>query len=460
MKNKKIISISALFFIIASIFLLSGCLKGGNTINYEMNLEVWGFIDDSDAFKEINKNYKTLSPQIKQLQYKKVSSNVEEFEKELINAIASGKGPDIIFFHSSWLLDHTDKVAPHPQSAQYLNQFNKKFIDVASTDFINNDEIYAMPLYSDTLALFYNKDIFNQEAFTKAPETWEEVVEYTRKITKLDQNGNFSRSAIALGRSNAPGSINRASDIINLLFMQNEIKILNEEGTRTEFDRVVLSSSLLDFYTKFAKNSPFYTWNSKMENSIDSFRFGKTAMMINYSYMANRLRETDPKFNFEIAPVPQVDLENKVNYANYWGLAVVKNKALVPETPNQIINYTNKDRIKESWKYIKYVTMGTITNKEGQEVSPTPDPTKSYLELTKKPTARKDLIEEQKNDPELGIFAVQALTAKSWQGPSDAVTEPIFNEMIDNVVSGKLIARDAIKTAASRINIILRDLKK
>ena len=459
MKNKKILLSAGIFIsIITSVFFLSGCLKEKNTINYKMDLEVWGFIDDSEAFQEINKNYREVAPQIQRINYKKVSSNIDEFEEELVDAIASGKGPDVIFFHNSWLLEHADKIASDPQSSRDLNAFNMKFIDVASTDFIKDNEIYAMPLYSDTLALFYNKDIFNQEALTKTPETWEELAQVTKKITRIDQNGNFSRSAIALGRSNNPGGINRSSDIISLLFMQNGINMVNETGTRCEFDKSEKSAAALDFYTKFAKNSDFYTWNSKMDYSVDSFRFGKTAMMLNYSYVANRLKETDPKFNFGIAPVPQMDLDNKINFANYWGLAVVKNKVLVPETPTQIINYTNEDRIRESWNYIKYVTMGTITNSEGQEVPTSFDATKNYLEKTHKPAARKDLIEEQKSDPELGIFAVQALTAKSWKGPKVSDTEVILNEMINSVVSGSSAPREAINTAASRINVLLTDL--
>ena len=457
MKNKKIIiSISSFVFIIGSVFFLSGCLKEKKTITYKMPLEVWGFVDDSEAFNEVNKNYKTLAPQIQNIQYRKVSSNAEEFEKELLNAIASGKGPDIIFFHNSWLSDHVDKIAPYPQSSQYINKFNKNFIDVASADFVKEGEIYAMPLHSDTLALFYNKDIFNQQAITKAPATWEELARYTQDLTKIDQNGNFSRSAIALGRSNNPGGVNRASDIFTLLLLQNGVEMNEKERARVGFDKDAKSLQILDFYTKFAKNSPFYTWNSKMDYSVDSFRFGRTAMMINYSYMANRLKITDPKLNFEVAPVPQSDLDNKVNYANYWGMAVVKNKVLIPSSPTQKINYTSEDRIKESWNYIKYVTTGTVINKEGQEIMATPDPTELYLTATKKPAARKDLIEKQKEDPELGVFAVQALTAKTWKRPKDSFIEPILNEMIDSVVSGKLAAREALEIAVSRINTLIK----
>jgi ABC-type glycerol-3-phosphate transport system substrate-binding protein len=140
-------------------------------------------------------------------------------------------------------------------------------------------------------------------------------------------------------------------------------------------------------------------------------------------------------------------LNNKINFANYWGLAVVKSKQLKPERPDENINYTDQDRINEAWKYIQYVTAGAGKKDDF-------DPTKQYLELTKKPPARRDLVEEMKNDPELGVFAQQALTARSWRQPDNNVVETIFIDMIDEVVSGRSSVYDALKTASSRINAL------
>jgi hypothetical protein len=64
------------------------------------------------------------------------------------------------------------------------------------------------------------------------------------------------------------------------------------------------------------------------------------------------------------------------------------------------------------------------------------------------------LIEKQRLDPELGIFAIQAISAKSWnQYDSDAV-ESIFAEMIDSVNFGRMSIDEAINSAQVQVNTL------
>lgn len=455
LKIKKIYQISTIILLIFSVFLFSGCLKKKPAHNYELNLEVWGIFDDSDIFQEINKQYAEINPQVKNIKYKKISSDIVAYEKELTNAIASGNGPDIIFFGNNWLNEHKDKVTSMPGSEQYLGIFQDNFVDVAKEDFVEENQIYAMPLYCDTLALFYNKDLFNQAGLTSPPKTWKELLDYVDYLTLTNSNGDITQSAIALGRSKNPGGINRSSDILTLLMMQEGINIYDKNQKRAVFAGDKKSIGVLDFYTQFAlAGSKAYTWNSKMDYSIDSFKAGKTAMMINYSYWKNRLKDESPKLNFETSTVPQQNLNQKVNFSNYWGLAVVKNKILQPIRTNEPINHTQENRIDEAWKYIQYLTTKNDPQQTGLNLEF--DPTEKYLENTNKPAARKDLIEKQKNDPYISDFAIQALTAKSWAQPKSLLAEEIIVEMIDEVVSGKKTSRDALLSAQTRINSLTK----
>ncbi len=450
-KSKKVFYTIAILILLPIVFVFSGCFKK-KPQNYELSLEVWGVFDDSDVFNEINKQYRDLNPQIKRIEYKKISNKVTDYEEELTNAIASSNGPDIIFFGNNWLSEHKDKVVALPNSETYIGEFRKNFVDVIESDFVENNQIYSMPLYCDTLALFYNKDLFNQSGLTSPPATWQELLDYVDYLTLTDSNGNIQQSAIALGRSKNPGGVNRSSDILTLLMMQKEVEMYDKISGRATFNNNKKASDALNFYTQFAlAGSDAYTWNSIMDYSIDSFKAGKTAMMINYSHWKNQLKEDSPKLNFTTAPVPQQNLNQKVNFSNYWGLAVVKNKQLEPLRSNDTINYTQEDRINESWKYIKYLTTKSdnLSNLEF-------DPTEKYLENTYKPAARKDLIEKQKSDPYIKDFAIQALTAKSWAQPENLVVEEILVEAIDEVVSGTKTSRDALNSAANRINNLIQ----
>lgn len=451
--GQKKLSFLTIFSLLITPFFFSGCLKNNTVFVPKIEkLEVWGVFDNSDAYERIFSEFKKQNSSVKEIRYKKVSTNALEFEKTLFDEIASGRGPDILMFHNSWLTKHRDKLAPMPESEKNINFFKENFVDVAVQDFIKDNQIYAQPLHMDTLALFYNKDLFNQAGIATPPSTWNELNQNIKKLTKIDSDGNISQSAVALGRSKDPGGINRAVDIFSLLILQGGNPIINESG-KAVFAEDNSSRSALDFYVQFAQGGSLnYTWNANMDYSIDSFRYGKTAMMFNYAYQAERLRVSDPKLNFEISPMLQLDLENKKNYANYWGMAVTKAQRFDSSKPQTNADY-NTERIKKAWDLVNF-----ITSKKGKTAEF--DATEEYLNRTKKIPARRDLIEKVKNDPQIGVFAQQALTAVSWPQPDNLAIDDIFSELIDNVVSGKVRSYEALRQASASINTLMIKKRK
>jgi hypothetical protein len=72
-----------------------------------------------------------------------------------------------------------------------------------------------------------------------------------------------------------------------------------------------------------------------------------------------------------------------------------------------------------------------------------------------RPPARRDLIQEVINEPALGVFAKQALTARSWfQGDSNEA-EDILNSMIEAVRRGQISVEDALVRASDQMNLML-----
>jgi len=125
--------------------------------------------------------------------------------------------------------------------------------------------------------------------------------------------------------------------------------------------------------------------------------------------------------------MPQTEESTKdVNYANYWGLTVSRNC----QSPNQ------------AWQFIIW-----LTEKEKAQ---------RYLELTKKPTARRDLILWQKDDSDLGVFAQQALTAYSWYQVDNSSIEIVLADMIESVILGQATIREAVDRAANEVTLLMQ----
>lgn len=466
------IKILTSIFILASLLVVSGCgLKQANPKKYILNLEIWGVFDNPDAFAEIIENYKKTNPNIREIRYKKLSENT--YRQDLIDALAAGQGPDIFLIQNNWLAKFNDKVVPALPQLLTEQKFRANFADVAATDFINKGSIYAVPLSIDSLGLYYNKDIFNAAGISAPPVSWNEFMEYSRKITKLNATGQIIQSGAALGTSN---NVNRATDILNLMFLQGNTGMVDMVNKKALFDQSVkkdgewLNSgeNALNFFIQFAnRNSALYSWNAQMRNSIDAFSEGTVGMMLNYSWQWENIANKSPNLNFAVAPIPQLSENDPVNFPNYWAFAVAKNRT--PDTtgmpPAQASMVTNEIRIGEAWQFLTYlttkpeqaaVTTQTTNATTGIAINSSFDPAVKYLEKTNKPAARRDLIETQKTDVRKGAFAKGNLIAKNWYQADPEIINSIFIQTIDKVNKGQASVQEAVATAAASVTQLMR----
>lgn len=433
-------------------FFLSGC---GESTKYKIRLEVWGVFDDSDAYGELFNQYRDINPFISSIEYRKLSPDT--YKEDLLNALAAGNGPDIFMIRNTWTDSFRDKIIPAPPTLLTEKTFRDAFVDVAAEDFLGKDTLaYAMPLSVDSLALYYNKDLFNAAGITEPPKTWEELLGDVPRLTRIDAYGNITQSAIALGTAD---NINRSPDILLALARQYAIQGSERGVTAQSFTQA------LDFYTRFARfGSPEYTWNVRQHYSIDAFYEGTAAMMINYSWQIPTLRQKNAKFNFGVVPLPQFQGARPENLANYWGLAVAKNKTL--ETGNVGSNTSvpagrySEIRVHEAWQLLKFLTLPhpaqqiTVTNVLSGNAKNFPlvsDPTALYLEKTGKPAARRDLVEAQKGDVFLSPFALGNLVAGSWEPGNPEAAETIIADGVGDVNRGERSVSDVASTVWQRI---------
>lgn len=382
----------------------------------------WGVFDSSDVISQIIADYQKLQPKV-EVSYRQMDP--ETYERDLINSLAGTGGPDVFMFHNTWLPKHFNKVSPLSSEQLSIGAFENLFPTVVEQDFAPDGIVFALPLYLDTLAMYYNKDYFDAKGIALPPKTWSELQNLVPRLRETDKSGRIQKSAAALGGSDL--SINRATDILNLLLLQSGTKMVSDDFIQATFASDGLPS--LNFYTQFANPaSPYYTWNESLHYSLDNFAQGNTAVMFNYSHQVPVLKEKNPFLRFGISPMPQPSgTSQPVNFANYWGVAVSAKSN----------NYL------AAGDFILYLTTNLEANKK-------------YLSLNGRPPALRLLINDGLNDAELGVFNRQSLTARSWPQIDSAVVEEEFSRMISDVISGRAPAERAIKEAEDRITSLMQ----
>jgi multiple sugar transport system substrate-binding protein len=459
MTRKIFLLLFIFIFLITSGF---GCKMVDKEVQEAMKpitLEYWRVWDGPDAFEEIITAYNQLHPFIK-INYKKL--RYSEYERELLEAMAEDRGPDIFSIHNTWVKKYQNMLTPMPDTITMaypivkgsikkevipelrtkkslsLGDLQNNFVDVVYGDVVYpeivekevvGERIYALPLSVDTLAMYYNKDLLNNSGIPETPSYWNTAFQQTvKKLTKQDTKGNIIQSGVALGGST---NIERYSDILSVLMMQNGTVML-EDGrvlfhsipSYLKNDNIFPGLEALRFYTDFANPAKeVYSWNSEMENSLNLFIQGKLALFFGYAYHLPEIKTGAPKLNFGVAKLPQIEGSSRqINFANYWVEGVSK----------------KSEHITEAWDFVQFMASS--------------EQVKKYLDKVKKPTALRALVNDQAADDDIKVFVEQVLTAKSWYKGDDAnAAEIIIGEMIDSMVRGDDKPDNIIKLGAGRV---------
>lgn len=420
--------------VLVGLVFLFGNLGGGGGAISQAKLEFWGVYEDRKSFSKVIEAFQNSNPANQNIKINYRQFSYADYEKAIVEALAAGVGPDLVMIHHTWLAKHKDKLAPMPSSSGIeeinfltLADYQMQLVDVAYKDLVSGNKIYGVPLYVDTLALYYNKDMFNTAGITRPPQSWEEFNKDVESLTKFDEKGNIIQAGAAIGTTK---NINRSTDILGALMLQNGTKMTNVTNTAAVFTRSVngqkVGENALQYYIDFANpKKTVYAWNESQKYSIDAFIEGKVAMMFNYSHQIPVVRGRYERLNFAVAPMPQFSELDAKNYANYWAVGVLA------KSKNQ----------QAAWRFVNF-----LASKGGSL---------AYVTEAERPSARRDIIDMQRNDPRLGIFAVQALSARSWYQIDNIAIEQIFADMIDDVNFKRSKISAALRAAESKISTLM-----
>ncbi|NTV41492.1 MAG: extracellular solute-binding protein [Candidatus Moranbacteria bacterium] len=475
-ENKKRIFFGLLIVLWIPFF--SGCTDKNQS--YSLKLEVWGVFDESLVYNDVINKYKELNPHITDIKYRKFSQ--ETYKQELLDALASGQGPDIFLINSMWLPSFENKLESAPAGLLGERDMSDNFPDVVLADFISGGKVFASPLSLDSLQLYYNKDLFNASGIAFPPKTWQELSDDVQKISNVDATGNIVKAGVAMGTTQ---NVSRYSDIISLLMLQNGAELPTKKGDSAKIDQGVIDQKgnvikageqALVYYTQFSKvsvasniSNPLYCWNNAQNNSIEAFARGNVAMIAGYSWQSREIKSKNPKLNFSVAPIPQANLARPLTVANYWAYAVSKNKiaSSSKQVDDSLTPVSNEVRTYEAWQFLRFLTLknaGKVTlynaiTKNSKDFSVSYDPALEYLKKTQQPAARRDIIDLQKSDGNLGVFASGNLIAKSWYQVEPESIEKIFADGIDSIVKGEVSLHQALLLINNRLNVLMQAKK-
>jgi ABC-type glycerol-3-phosphate transport system substrate-binding protein len=400
--------------------------KGRNSAQ-QIEVVIWGSVDGALFNEFVNKVNLDLD---KPLLITYVEKKQEVFDKEFVEALASGAGPDAVILPQDLILKHENKLIPIPYQTLNERDFKNIFIEEAEL-YLAPQGTIGLPFSVDPLVMYWNRSLFSDAGIPNYPNYWDEFYSLAPKLTKKNNNSTIAQSAVAFGEFR---NITHAKDILAMLMMQagNPLVIRGADRVESVFSEQLNlpespASAALLFYTEFSNPiKATYSWNRALPESKNAFVAGELATYFGYASEVTEIREKNPNLNFDVAPMPQIrNVNNRLTFGNMLAFSITK------ATQNSGNTYGVLQTLLGS-KALSY-----------------------WTELTGLPPVRRDLIAERPTDAYRSVFYDSALIAKAWLDPDKDATSAIFQGVVESVLSGKETIHTAVSRADEEIANIL-----
>lgn len=413
-------------------FFLSGCTK----VNKDKSKVVvrymfWGNVHQCEVTRSIVALFEKKYPEIKL----RLEHAHGRYNTKLQTMLASNTAPDVMLMNGPLCLAFARRnaikdITPFiERDGIDLSEYYKTAVDC----FRYKENLYALPVDFKTVALYYNKTMFDKENLSYPDESWgwKEFLDTAKKLTKdnnsdgkIDQWGLWFPNGIEEGWNN--------------FVWQNGGSFLNREKTKCMLDSpeaVEAIQFVRDLYWKHKVTPAFLTSMAGLSSSaVDPFMSGKIGMRMAGAWKVPSYRKIKD-FDWDVAPLPK----GKKRAASANGLAhSICEKTKHPE---------------EAWKLVKFLSSPPAQEIYAQTGRAIPILKKMansevYLNPELKPYNKKVFLDEMEYAHDLEFTA-------NWSEWVSAVYEEFALIWLN-----KVSAEEGCRKAAERTNQLLKEIQE
>ncbi|MBD8065243.1 sugar ABC transporter substrate-binding protein [Devosia sp. PTR5] len=404
--------------LLAGVAFAAMAIAGPSVAQEPVTITVWSIdganqAGPSDTFsKEFNEQSTDIKVEYRTLKF-------DEIVNETLRAYATGSAPDIVsldnpdfalFSSRGAFLDITDMV----KNSDVINA--DAYFEGPLNSVTWDGKLYGVPKYTDTIGLFYNKDMLEEAGIAEPPQTWEEFEAAARKMAKPDQ-GIYGATLSA--RGNEEGTF----QFLPVIQMSGgSYKDVNTEGAREWLSMVkgmiddgVMSQDVLSL---------------GQFDSTGTFNSGNAAMAISGPWEIERMVK-DADFDWGVTLLPTFkEGDERSSALGGFNLGIMSTTKH-PEEAFKVLEYfvSQDDRLFPEFGYL---------------------PARGDIELPETGVEKKDAA--------LKVFQEQLKYAKP-RGPSPVwqkVSKAIFDAE-QAALTGQMTPDEALSQAQSTIDSVVQD---
>ncbi|MGY3716466.1 extracellular solute-binding protein [Sutcliffiella cohnii] len=310
-----------------------------------VEIEYWQYHFDSKVklVDELIKEFEEANPGIK---VKHTTFPYDQFNERVAAQVPAGRGPDVINLFYGWVPRYVDSgyLQPLPKEAFPHETIESEFFPMVESVKLDG-EYWTIPTAVRTIALFYNKDLFEEAGLdpNSPPATWDELVDYSIKLTKRDSNGRLAQAGMAWEPSQQGHHWFR-----DALLYQAGGQGLSEDRKTIQWNQTNAGLEAFKYWLNFVTEHEvgernFYT------DDVTAFKTGNAAMNIDGSFRIGTLQNDTPDLNYAIAPLPSKD-GNKATQASFWSNGITsKVEGAKLDASVKFLQFLTSEDVMERW---------------------------------------------------------------------------------------------------------------
>jgi len=336
-----------------------------------VEIQYWQYVFDAriKAMDQLIANFQQANPDITVTQ---TTFPYADYQTKVAAAITAGQGPDVVQFYYGWLDNFKtgQLIQPLSRDAFPHEQIEKEFFPIISA-MKADGEYWGLPTAVRSLALFYNKKIFQDAGLdpSKPPATLDELLDAAKKTAQHDSGGNITSEGLAVDMGAQDHQWWR-----EVLVRQFGGAPYSDDNSKVSYDDDD-GLAALKWYTDLTTVHKVGQ-SGFMDEAQAAFKAGRAAMVIDGSFRLGSFGEIKD-FEWAVAELPEKD-GVKSNYVSYWVNGLAAN--------------TSGEKLAAAEKFLAFVT--------------SPEAMQIWLETVGELPAKPELAltEENIGDPIYGPF--------------------------------------------------------
>ncbi|WP_108819848.1 extracellular solute-binding protein [Pseudovibrio sp. Alg231-02] len=299
-----------------------------------VEIEYWQYFFEPrvKAMETLIENFEKANPDIT---VKMTHFPYADYRTKVAAAIPAGQGPDVVQLFYGWLNDYVNAqlIQPLPNDVFPPAEIEAEFFPMVQA-MKRGDQYMALPTAVRSLALFYNKRLFDKAGIDGPPKTLDELVETAKKLTQKDGAGNLSTVGITTGMN--------AQD--HHWFREVLIRQFGGDPYMDNYKKVNYNTDAGKAALKYYSDLEFthkVTAAGFMDEPQAAFKAGRAGMHIDGSFRIGALNKVRG-LKWGVAELPAAADGTHSNYSSYW--------------VNGITSKATDEKYDAAVKFMKYVT--------------------------------------------------------------------------------------------------------